>query len=148
MKRLIATLMTLALTACATPIDLKKETASGYPEGVFPRTTVETVKSKLMQGCSAKGVLVQDVQSNSVVCGKTMTGSDAMLATLTMGDSYSTTPERKVRFMIFKDGDNVKVTAQQWMELQMAFGQIRKQDLNANKQRNEMQDFLEQLGAK
>lgn len=140
--------MTIALTACATPIDLKKETPSGHPEAVFPRTTVEVVKSKLMQGCTAKGVLVQDVQSNSVVCGKTMTGSDAMLATLTMGNSYSTTPERKVRFMIFKDGDDVKVTAQQWMELQMAFGQVRKQDLNTNKQRNEMQDFLEKLGAK
>lgn len=148
MKKIITIVMSFILTACATPVALNKQTSSGYPEGVFSNTTVDVVKSKIMEGCSSKGIMVQDVQSNSVICGKTMSGNDAFLATLAMGNSYSTTPERKVRFMVFQSGSNVKVTAQQWMDLQMAFGQTKKQELNSNNQRNNMQDFLEKLGAK
>jgi hypothetical protein len=142
MKKLFAVMMAATLVGCATPVELKKQTTSGYPEAVFPNATVEEVKEKLMEGCSSKGVMVQDVQSHSVTCGKTMSGGDAMIATLAMGNSYSTTPERKIRFMIFQKGSGVKVTAQQWVELQMALGQTRKQELNTNNQRNDMQDFL------
>lgn len=133
--------MIFVLTACATPISLNKQTSSEYPKGVFANTTVEVVKSRIMDGCSSKGIMIKDVQSNSVICGKKMSGNDAFLATLAMGNSYSTTPEKKVRFMIFQNGSNVKVTEQQWMELQMAFDQMKKQELNSNNQRNDMQIF-------
>jgi hypothetical protein len=60
--------------------------------------------------CISRGVLVQESTPQLLVCGKTMSGSDAMLATLMVGNSYSTTPERKVRFTIFQLGPNVRLT--------------------------------------
>lgn len=44
-----------------------------------------------------------------------MTGNYAFLAELLMGNKYSTTPERKIRFILYQDGNNVKVTSQQWI---------------------------------
>lgn len=148
MKKTIIAIMTLALAACAAPVELRRQTASGYPEGIFPKTTVEAVKSKLMEACSSNGVLVQEAQSNSVVCGKRMQGTDAFIATMTMGNSYSTPPEEKLRFMLFQSGTGVKVTAQNWVELQMPSGQMKREDLNSNQRRNDIQQLLERLGAK
>ena len=136
------------LAGCATPVDLIKDTLSGYPEAEFKNSTTDTVKSKLMEGCSNKGILVQDTQPNSIVCGKRMTGNEAFLATLLIGNKYSTPPERKIRFIIYQKGQNVRVTAQQWIEVQMAFGQIRREELNSNNQRNEIQEFLTRLGGR
>ena len=148
MKKLITIIAsTLVLTACAHQQALLKSTSSGYPEGIFPNSNVEAVRSKLIDGCSSKGILVQETNGNQVVCGKTMEGGDAVLAQMIVGNSYSTTPERKIRFVIYQSGTDVRVTAQQWMESQMAFGQIRRQELNSNNQKNNVQQLLFSLGA-
>lgn len=66
---------------------------------------------------------------------------------MAVGNSYSTTPQQKIRFIAYRTGSDVKVTAQQWIEIQMAFGQVRTQELNANNQINELQNYLFSLGA-
>lgn len=150
MKKLVTTTafaLVLALTACAPQQALVKKTSSGYPEGVFSNSNVEDVRSKLIGGCSSRGILVQESSGNQVVCGKTMDGGEAVLAQVLVGNSYSTTPERKIRFVIYQSGADVRVTAQQWIELQMAFGQIRRTELDGNNQKNELQQFLFFLGA-
>jgi len=91
--------------------------------------------------------MVIESTPNQVLCGKTLTGSDAFLAQMAIGNSYSTTPQRKIRFTIYKMGDDVKVTAQQWVETQMAFGQVQTQELKTNNQINDVQNFLLSLGA-
>lgn len=136
-----------ALTGCVTQEPaLVKPTSSGYPEEVLASTSVEQVKSRIMDVCASRGVLVQETGSNHVVCGRTMTGGDAVLAQFLIGNSYSTTPERKVRFTMFQMGQNVRVTAQQWIETQMAFGQMRRTELNGNAHRNDIQRMLMSLG--
>lgn len=136
-----------ALTGCVTQEPgLLKPTTSGYPEETLAGTSVEQVKARIMDVCASRGVLVQETGSNHVVCGRTMTGGDAVLAQFLIGNSYSTTPERKVRFTIIQMGQNVRVTAQQWIETQMAFGQMRRTELNGNAQRNDIQRMLMSLG--
>ncbi len=76
-----------------------------------------------------------------------MTGNDAFVASLAVGSSYSTSPQRKMRFTIYKMGDDVNVTAQEWIESQSAYGQTRTVELSSNNQRNSIQSFLSSLGA-
>ncbi len=148
MQKLIVIIASaLVLTACAPEQALLKPTLSGYPEGIFSNSNVEAVRSKLIDGCSSRGILVQEASGNQVVCGKTMKGGDAVLAQMLVGNSYSTTPEQKIRFVIYQSGTDVRVTAQQWIESQMAFGQVRRQEMNGNNQKNDMQWFLLSLGA-
>lgn len=135
------------LSACAASQPLIKPTSSGYPEGIFRNTSIDRISSKIMDGCTSNGLIIYEATSNQVVCGKTMSGMDAVLGQLVVGNSYSTTPERKVRFSIFQQGNDVKVVAHEWMESQMAFGQIRRQPFDANHQKNSLQQFLFSLGA-
>ncbi len=76
-----------------------------------------------------------------------MDGQDGVWAQMLIGNSSSTTPERKVRFILYQVGKDVRVTAQQWIETQMARGQTQRMELNENSHRNNMQQFLNFAGA-
>jgi hypothetical protein len=143
--RLGLVVLPVLLLGCATETALLKQTPSGYPEELLTGVTVESTRAAIMDVCAARGSLVQESAGNHVVCGKVMTGGDAVLAQLLIGNSYSTQPELKVRFTIYQSSAGVRVTAQQWMETQMAFGQMRRQDLNGNAQRNQIQAVLSAL---
>ncbi|WP_199866037.1 hypothetical protein [Acidovorax sp. GW101-3H11] len=147
MKKFVLAACVLFLTACATQPPLVKQTASGYPEGTFVNTSLDDARSKIIGACSAKGVLVQEANGNQVLCGKTMDGQDGVWAQMLIGNSSSTTPERKVRFILYQVGKDVRVTAQQWIETQMARGQTQRMELNENSHRNNMQQFLNFAGA-
>lgn len=138
----------IILSGCATQPDKIKLTQSGYPEAMFEKSSVKAVKEKIIQGCDNRGAVILESSDNSVVCEKTMTGGDAVLAQVLIGNSYSTTPQQKVRFTVYPVGKSVKVSARQWVETQMAFGQIRQQELNSNAQFNDMQFFLNSLGGR
>ena len=137
----------LALIGCAAQQPLIKQTQSGYPEGIFRGADIEQVRGKLMDGCVSRGYIIYDSTSNHVICGKTMEGGQAALAQMLVGNSYSTTPHQKIRFIVYKTGTDIKVTAQQWIETQMAFGQVRTQELKRNNQINDIQNYLFSLGA-
>lgn len=143
---LIATSI-FALAGCAPQQALLKQTASGNPEGRFANTTLEEVKNKLVSTCASGGLTVYDASPNQVVCGQTMTGQEAVWAQLLIGNSYSTTPERKVRFTSYQSGQDVIVTGGQWIETQMAFGQMKRVEMNSNNQKNDLQQLLIRLGA-
>lgn len=140
-------IFSVLLFGCAAQQPLIKPTQSGYPEGLFENTNVETVRSSIMDGCVTRGLMVIESSANQIVCGKAMEGGQGVLAQMLVGNSYSTTPQRKVRFILYQMGTDVKVTAQQWIESQMAFGQTRTQELKSNNQINDIQNFLFSLGA-
>lgn len=144
-KIIARTCAAAALTACAPQQPLVRATASGYPEATIPGRTVDEIRSAIMEACASRGALVQESSGNIVVCGKTMSGGEAIMARMVIGNSYSTEPERKVRFTVFQVGGNVRVTAQQWIETQMAFGQVKRMELNGNNQRNDIQAMLTRL---
>ena len=147
MKKTILIIFIFLVIGCAPQKPLIKATQSGYPEGIFQDTTTEEVKNKIIECCVSKGLMVLESSSNQIFCGKTMQGQEAVFAQMLIGNSYSTTPEKKIRFIIYEIGNNVKVTAQEWIETQMAFGQVKRQELNSNNQKNDIQNFLFSIGA-
>ena len=151
MKKLVgiaAVMAIVGLAGCAPQVALIKQTASGQPEGVFDNTTIEDVKGKLASTCSRRGLLVVSTNNNEVVCQKTLTGGDSFLAGMVVGTQYGTTPTRKLRMVIFKNGDSIQVVAYDYLESQNAFGQINQHSLNANHQKNDLQEMLFSIGAK
>lgn len=137
----------MALSGCASPTLLKK-TASGLPEGVFVDDTRDHIKQRLLSACAKRGLMTMEYGASQVECSQVMTGGDAFLAQMIVGNSYSTTPESKVRFTVTQIGNDVQVVAHQWIESQMAFGQIRRQPLNQAKHVNDIQGMLFGLGAR
>lgn len=147
LKKILLLLSVVILGACAPQQELLVKTSSGYPEGTFKNTTLDQARSRIVAGCASAGIPVLDASSNQVICGKTMTGQEAAWAQFLIGNSYSTTPERKARFVMYQLGTDVKVTAFEWIETQMAGGQMKKSNLDTNNQKNSMQNWLYSLGA-
>jgi len=148
MKRLVLPMLLLMLLiGCAAQQPLVKQTSSRHPEGLFRNADIENVRNKIIEACSLKGVMILEASDNQVVCGKELSGWNAVLARMAVGNSYSSTPQQKVRFVLYQSGVDTKVVAYQWLETQMAFGQVRKQELNSNNQSNDIQKLLFSLGA-
>jgi len=146
-KFLTITLFLTFLAGCAAQEPLVKQTASGYPEGIFRNSTLEDVQSKIVGKCAQAGLMVFDSSSTQVVCGKTMDGMQGVFTQALMGNRYSTTPERKARFILYKQDSDVVATARSWVETQMAFGQMQKQEIKNNDSINEIQNMFFSLGA-
>lgn len=150
MKKItFAIIALLIISACATQ-PLLKETQSGYPEGVFENTDVETVKSKIIQKFTMNGIMLIESSPNMLVFGKEITGTGAaILATLAVnGNAYSSTPMKKVRFVINQTGEDVLVVVYEWIESRSPFGQSQIRETKNNKQANQAQRVLFSLGAK
>lgn len=148
MKKLVYLMLLLVLlVGCAAQQPLIKQTSSKHPEGLFRNTNVELVKSKIIEACSSKGVMILEVSDNQIICGKELSGWKAVAARVAVGNKYSSSPQQKVRFVLYQAGNDTKVIVYQWLESQMAFGQVNTQELNNNNQFNDIQKFLFSLGA-
>jgi len=92
-----------------------------------------------------QGVVVgQD--SNQVVCQKDLEPGNALLAQFLIGNEYSTTPVLKIRFSAAQIGIDTRVQVYEWLETQMAFGQVRTIEMNNNNEFNKVEQMLIQLG--
>ncbi len=134
--------------ACVPSEEYLAKTPSGRPEVTFATRNVASVSEKIVGLCASKGLLVQKADTNQVVCGGTMQGGDAAMAQFLIGNSYSTTPERLVQFTIFPYQGGTRVQAQQWIQTQMAFGQVNKAELNSGNQFNDVMRALISIGGK
>lgn len=148
MLKIAAVAVVIALAGCAAQEPLLYRTTSGHPEGTFENTTLQDAQGKLTAACAQNGIMVMQSTENQVVCGQQMTGGQAIFAQALIGNSYSTPPQRKIRFVLYKQGSGVRVIAYEWIETQMAFGQMRSQELNSNNQMNSIQAMLFRIGAK
>ncbi|MFL9905302.1 hypothetical protein [Paraburkholderia sp. RL17-337-BIB-A] len=145
-KKIAVAVLPVLFAGCVADLPMT-QTASGYPEGNFSNTTLEAVENKLIGACSQIGAMVTESSTNQVVCGKTMEGQSSVLTQLLLGNASSTTPVDKLRFVMYPTGSSVHVTAYQWVETQMAFGQVNRAELNGNKQRYDLQQLLYKFGA-
>lgn len=137
----------VVLSGCET-VQPIATTPSGRPEATFVNTTQQEVSSRLSALCMDSGSVVEISSPNQVLCSKTLEGGDAFLATLMVGNRYSTTPERKLRFNVVQMGRDVRVQAYHWIESQMAFGQIQRQELNGAGHFNNVQSALYGIGGR
>ncbi|MDY0225467.1 MAG: hypothetical protein RBR38_01415 [Desulfomicrobium apsheronum] len=87
--------LVITTVSCAAP-QLTKKTESGYPEGRFWKTDINTVKSAIIEGCTRKGFLICEESQNQIVFSKLTSGGQLFLAQLFMGNKYSTHPEKKL----------------------------------------------------
>ncbi|OBX86838.1 hypothetical protein A9501_02505 [Haemophilus sp. CCUG 66565] len=143
MKKLLLTGLACALLVGCAQEPLKKQTASGKAEGEYPQYTPEQVADAIVQHCNDKGYVIEEQAKNYVICSKEMEGGGAIMMQMMIGNSYSTTPQLKVRYSISKFRNGTKVWANAWSESQMAFGQINKMQLDSNNARNELQEVLD-----
>lgn len=146
MKKFVAALLvSVFVTGCASQVPLKKQTASGKPEGFYQNTDKEKVKDALVNFCNNKGLMIFGADNSTVICGKQQEGGNAILTQALIGNSYSTPPVVKVRFSISQINNDVKVWADMWVETQMAMGQMQQMQDNSNESRNVIQQRLDEL---
>ena len=146
MKKIFAVVVACSLSACVAEQPRLTETPSGRPEVEFNTSSISNVSSRITNLCGQQGLLIQEVTAQSVTCGGEMQGGQAALASLAIGNSYSTTPRQLMRFTMYQSSGKVRVQAYQWIETQMAFGQINRLELNSNNQFNDTMRALQSIG--
>ncbi len=105
-------------------------------------TDINQAKNKLIDYCINKGLQTNEIGTQSVKCWKTVEGTKGILTQLLIGNSYSTPPTENMQFIIVQKEKNVRIEATRyWLETQMAYGQIRQENLN----RLNIQNFLNYL---
>lgn len=72
----------------------------------------------------------------------------SILGQMLMGNSYSTPPRRYFRFNVALVNGVSRVQASGWMELQMAFGQIKRTDFAGPEFQNNVMGFMASAGGK
>jgi len=145
MKVLVAALVGLALSGCASQQPLSKQTPSGKPEGDYPGKTANQVSSALTRFCNNNGFMVYESTDSTVICGKQRTGTSGIMTQALLGNSYSTTPVDKVRFSISKSDSGAHAWADMWVETQMVGGQMQQMPIVDNNSKNYTQYVLDNI---
>lgn len=122
-------------------------TPSGATEAIFDMP-VTNASDALVNGCIDAGQTVISSTSTVVVCEFYLNTTESVLGALLLGNQYSTPPRSYVRFNAAELRGSTRVTANAWLETQMAFGQIRKQDLGSDHFHNEVMGFLASAGGR
>lgn len=139
-----------ALLAIAMPMLALPQSATAADKGpvqVWFALSPSEVSDKLAILCADRNATVIEQDDRHVLCQREVGGGKGILAQVFLGNSSSTSPQLTIRFSILRDGKSVRVQASQWVELQMAGGQVRKMDLRNQKQDAQLQDLLIAQGA-
>lgn len=122
-------------------------TPSGATEVLFPDAPDQIV-GLLTSKCIDVRWTVISSSNTEVVCEAPMNFGQTLLGQLAMGNSYSTPPKRYFRFNLANLNGVSRVQASGWMELQMAFGQVRRTDFAGPEFHNSMIGFLSSAGGR
>lgn len=122
-------------------------TPSGTTEAVFDKSLPDTIAT-LGSYCIDHGWSVTTTTSNQVTCEIPMSMGQSVLGQVLLGNSYSTPPRQFVQFMAAQIGPVSRVQMQNWMELQMAFGQVRRTDFTGPSFHNNAMGVLVDAGAR
>jgi hypothetical protein len=110
-------------------------TPSGTAEALFDKALPETVAA-LGPFCIDRGWSVTGTTSNKVTCEGPLSAGQSIMGQVLMGNSYSTPPRQYVQFTAGQVGRARRVQVKNWMELQMAFGQVRRTDFSGASHHN------------
>ncbi|KQN19629.1 serine protease [Sphingomonas sp. Leaf33] len=138
-----------AIALCAASPALADEflavTPSGMAEMAFgekPATTIGKLSSKCID---ARWTVTSSTQTE-LVCEAPMNFGQSLLGQMLMGNSYSTPPRRFFRFNVAEVNGVSRVQASGWMELQMAFGQMKRTDFSGPEFQNSVMSFMAAAG--
>jgi len=122
-------------------------TPSGMAEMLFsddPRTVIGALSSK----CIDSHWTVISSSETELVCESPMNMGQSILGQMLMGNSYSTPPRRFFRFNAANINGTSRIQASGWMELQMAFGQMKRTDFAGPEFQNGIMNFMSAAGGK
>lgn len=122
-------------------------TPSGTAEMLFPGKP-ETVVGAISSKCIDVKWTVVNTTSNEVTCEAPLNFGQSVLGQMLMGNSYSTAPRRFFRYNVAEVNGISRVQAAGWMELQMAFGQVKRTDFSGPEFINGAMTFLGGAGGK
>lgn len=137
----IALAITAALIEPATADEYYAVTPSGNPEAYFGTSVVQT-SDLFANKCIDMGWRVISSTDTVIICQAPMNFGQSLLSAMLIGNQYSTPPQLYYRFNLagVRVGTRAQVTS--WIETQMAFGQIRKQDFAGPPFHNSAMDFF------
>ncbi len=143
---LLSVAAALSLTGCATTEPYTPvTTASGKPEAYFASAPEQT-SSRLSSMCMDRQGTVMQSTPNQVVCEFKMGMAQSVLATMAMGNQYSTPPQTFVRFNVIPTDHGSRVQGSAWIETTMAFGQKRTMDMSGGRAGSQIQGMLLEIG--
>lgn len=119
-------------------------TPSGRTEAYFDMPVVGT-SDRIANGCADNGWTLVNSTPTVVTCELPVSTMQGILAALTMGNRYSTPPRNYIRFNIAGSGSSSRVQASGWIETQMAFGQVRTQEMDGAHYHNNAMALLTNL---
>lgn len=122
-------------------------TPSGATEMLFAEKP-QAVVGKLSSRCMDFKWTVVSSSTSEVVCESPLNAGESILGQMLMGNSYSTAPRRYFRFNVVEVNGISRVQAAGWMELQMAFGQVKRTDFSGPEFHNGMLNFMAGAGGK
>lgn len=143
----VAAAMYFACAGSAMAYEREANTPSGRPEMVFAYTDLNEAVSKVSSGCMDKGWMVTSQTNNQVVCEIPMGFWQSAFTQMLIGNQYSTDPKQFVRISLTQVGDHTRAMTQNWVETQMAFGQIQHQQQTGDNFINAMMGYLAASGA-
>lgn len=143
-------LVAAILLSAATPAladEYLAVTPSGMAEMLFVEKPAATI-GKLSSKCiDAKWTVISSSQTE-LVCEAPLNFGQSLLGQMLMGNSYSTPPRRFFRFNVAEINGISRVQASGWMELQMAFGQMKRTDFAGPEFQNSVMSFMLASGGK
>ncbi|HEX7822727.1 MAG TPA: PDZ domain-containing protein [Sphingobium sp.] len=146
MKRYHLFAYALALSSAPASADeFLAVTPSGAVESIFPDKPATAI-GKLSSKCIDARWTVITSSTNELVCEAPMSMGQSFMGQLLMGNSYSTPPRRFFRFNIAGLNGDSRVQASGWMELQMAFGQMKRTDFSGPEFMNSIMTFMMAAG--
>lgn len=122
-------------------------TPSGRADMVFKGVSAQDAIGKLANTCMNLGMSVIETSANSVTCDAPMGMTQSVITQALIGNSYSTAPQRLIRFNVVQIQNDSRVQASARVQTQMAFGQMRGEELTDDATYNDLMSFMEASGA-
>jgi hypothetical protein len=146
LKRTMGAMATiLVMSSPAIADEFYAVTPSGATEMVFAEPPSELV-GRLSSRCIDTGWSVTSSSNSELVCEAPLNFGQSLLGTMLMGNSYSTPPRRFFKYTVSTVNGLSRVQASGWMELQMAFGQIKRTDFAGPEFHNGAMTFMGNAG--
>lgn len=144
---LAATTIAILATSPAQADEYFAVTPSGASEMRFGEKPVVVI-GKLSSRCIDLKWTVISSSTNELVCEAPLNFGQSLLGTMMMGNAYSTPPRRFFRFNVAEVNGISRVQGSGWMELQMAFGQVKRTDFSGAQFHNNIVGFMVNAGGK
>lgn len=144
---IVATALLASTSAASAQSSKRAVTPSGRPDMVFRDTPSQDAIAKLANTCMDLGISVVETTPNSVTCEAPMGMAQSVIAQALIGNSYSTKPQQFIRFNVAQIQNDTRVQGSARVQTQMAFGQMRTEDLTDDATYNGLMVFMEASGA-